>query len=185
MINDVLADAKERMGKSIANTQHEFLVIRTGRATPALLDGIRVEYYGTKVPLKQVANIAAPDPRMLVVQVFDRTAVSAVEKAIQTSDIGLNPQTDGNLIRLPIPSLTEERRRELIKYIHKLAEEGRVAIRNIRRDANDMTKELEKESEISEDAAHNALQDIQKLTDEHIEKVDELVKRKEKEIMEE
>ncbi len=185
MVNDILQDTEERMLKSITATQHDFMVIRTGRATPALLDGIRVEYYGSKVSLKQVANVAAPDPRLIMVQVFDRTAVSAVEKAIQTSDLGLNPQTDGNLIRLPIPPLNEQRRRDLVKYVHKMAEEGRVAIRNIRRDANEMIKELDKSHDIPEDVAHQALDKIQKLTNEYIEKMDDLLKRKEKEIMEE
>jgi len=135
--------------------------------------------------LRQIANIAAPDPRLLVVQVFDRNAVAAVDKAIKTADLGLNPRVDGNILRLPIPPLTEERRRELVKFAHKIAEEGKVAIRNIRRDANEMIKELEKEHEISEDESHQALDDIQKLTDKFITQIDDLYKRKEKEILNE
>lgn len=185
MINDILKDAEERMDKSLNSIKNELITIRTGRATPALLDAVKVNYYENMVPLKQVANVTAPDARLLVVQVFDKNAVSSVEKAIMQSDLGLTPQKDGNLIRLPIPQLTKERRSELVKIVHRIAEEGRVAIRNIRRDANEMLKESEKKHEISEDALHKALEDVQKLTDKYIEKVDEVVKKKEHEIMEE
>ncbi|PIS29876.1 MAG: ribosome recycling factor [Candidatus Marinimicrobia bacterium CG08_land_8_20_14_0_20_45_22] len=185
MIRDILKDAEDRMKKSLETSQHDMAVIRTGRATPSLLDSIRVDYYGSMVPLKQVANVAAPDARLLVVQVFDRNAIQSVEKAIRTSDLGLNPKVEGNILRLPIPSLTEDRRKELIKFIHKLAEEGRISIRNVRRDANEMTKDLEKSGDISEDDSHLGLEKIQELTDKYTKLVDEIVKRKEKEIMEE
>ena len=184
MINDILKDAEDRMRKSVQNSQHEMNVIRAGRANTALLDVVKVDYYGSLVPLRQVANVVAPDSRLLVVQVFDRNAVSATEKAIRKSEIGLNPQVDGNLIRLPIPPLNEERRKELVKYVHKLAEEGRVSVRNVRRDSNEMLKELEKSHDISEDELHKALDKIQQFTDRNIKEVDDLLKRKEREIME-
>jgi len=184
MIDEVIKEAEVRMKKSVDNIQQEMAVIRTGRATPALLDPIKVEYYGSNVPLRQVASIGAPDARLLVVQVFDRNAVANVDKAIRSAELGLNPLVDGNLLRVPIPQLTEERRRDLVKYLHKIAEEGRVAIRNIRRDANDMAKDLEKEHEISEDDSHKGQDEVQKLTDKYIKQIDELVKRKEKDILE-
>jgi ribosome recycling factor len=184
MIDEVIKDAEGRMKKSVENIQQEMAVIRTGRATPSLLDPIKVEYYGSNVPLRQVASIGAPDARLLVVQVFDRNAVANVDKAIRSAELGLNPLVEGNLLRIPIPQLTEERRRELVKYLHKIAEEGRVAIRNIRRDANEMAKDLEKEHEISEDESHKGQDEVQKLTDKYIKQIDELVKRKEKDILE-
>ncbi len=184
MIDEVIKDAEGRMKKSVENIQQEMAVIRTGRATPSLLDPIKVEYYGSNVPLRQVASIGAPDARLLVVQVFDRNAVANVDKAIRSAELGLNPLVEGNLLRIPIPQLTEERRRELVKYLHKIAEEGRVAIRNIRRDANEMAKDLEKEHEISEDESHKGQDEVQKLTDKYIRQIDELVKRKEKDILE-
>jgi ribosome recycling factor len=184
MLDDILKDAENRMKKSTDTTHLELAAIRTGRANPALLDSIKVDYYGTLTPLRQIANVAAPDHRLLVLQVFDRNAVSAVDKAIKSSDLGLNPQIDGNLLRLPIPALTEDRRRDLVKYAHKIAEEGKVAIRNVRRDVNDMIKELEKEHEVSEDASHDAMDKVQKFTNKYIEQIDSLLKNKEKEIME-
>jgi len=184
MLNDILKDAEIRMKKSTDTTHLELAAIRTGRANPALLDSIKVDYYGTLTPLRRIANVAAPDPRLLVLQVFDRNAVSAVDKAIKSSDLGLNPQIDGNLLRLPIPALTEDRRRDLVKYAHKIAEEGKVAIRNVRRDVNDMIKDLEKEHEVSEDASHDAMDKVQKFTDKYIEQIDGLLKNKENEIME-
>ncbi|RKY55633.1 MAG: ribosome recycling factor [Candidatus Neomarinimicrobiota bacterium] len=183
-MDDILKDAEDRMRKSVRSSQHELNIIRVGRANPALLDVVKVDYYGSILPLKQVANVAAPDSRLLVVQAFDRNAVSAIEKAIRKSDLGLNPLVDGNLIRLPIPQLNEERRKELVKYVHKLAEEGRVAIRNVRRDSNEMLKELEKNHDISEDDLHRTLNTIQQLTVKYIKEVDELLERKEKEIIE-
>lgn len=185
MINDVLSDAESRMKKSLSAQQVKLGNIRTGRANPAMLDGIQVDYYGAKTPLKQLANVAAPDPRLLVVQVFDKTAVDAVNKAIISADIGLNPQVEGNLLRLPVPQLNDQRRKELVKFAHTLIEEGKVAVRNIRRDGNDMLKSLEKENEISEDDMHKGLEDIQKLTDGFIKDLDQMYKSKEKDIMEE
>ncbi|MFP4547120.1 MAG: ribosome recycling factor [Fidelibacterota bacterium] len=185
MIKDVLNDAKSRMKKTISAQQTKLGNIRTGRANPAILDGIKVDYYGAKTPLRQLANVAAPDPRLLVVQVFDKTAVGAVDKAIRAADIGLNPQAEGNLLRLPVPQLNDERRKELVKYAHTLIEEGKVSVRNIRRDANDMLKELENDNEISEDDLHKGLDDIQKMTDKYIEELDTMYTNKEKDIMEE
>ena len=184
MIKEVISEADGKMKKSIRAKQNELSTIRAGRATPSLLDNIKVNYYGQMCPLKQVANVAAPDARLLVVQVFDKNAISEIDKAIKTAELGLNPQIDGNLLRLPIPQLSEERRQDLVKYSAKVGEEGRVSIRNIRRDSNDMIKELEKEHEISEDDAHRALSEIQKLTDTHIEEIDKLIKIKEDEILE-
>ena len=184
MLDDILKDAENRMKKSTDATHLELAAIRTGRANPALLNSIKVDYYGTLTPLRQIANVAAPDHRLLVLQVFDRNAVSTVDKAIKSSDLGLNPQIDGNLLRLPIPALTEDRRRDLVKYAHKIAEEGKVAIRNVRRDVNDMIKELEREHEVSEDASHDAMDKVQRFTNKYIEQIDGLLKNKEKEIME-
>jgi ribosome recycling factor len=183
MIDEILEDTRERMKKSVATLRQELIGIRTGRANPALLDVIKVEYYGTVVPLRQVANVAAPDSRLLVVQAFDRNVVNGISRAISMSDLGLVPQVDGNLIRLPVPALTEERRLQLVKHVHRLSEDGRVAIRNIRRDANDMVRELEKGHDVSEDNSHKAQDKIQKMTDEFIKDVDELMHWKEKEIM--
>ncbi|MGC9365284.1 MAG: ribosome recycling factor [Fidelibacterota bacterium] len=185
MVDDILKDTEDRMQKSVDTIHQELAAIRTGRANPAILDSIKVEYYGSLIPLKQIANVAAPDPRLLVIQVFDKSAVTAVDKAIKAADLGLNPQVDGNLLRLPIPPLTEERRRELVKYAHKIAEDGKIAVRNVRRDANDMIKELEKEHEISEDQSHDSMESIQELTDKFIQEIDELLKKKEQEIMDE
>ncbi|MCD6205935.1 MAG: ribosome recycling factor [Candidatus Marinimicrobia bacterium] len=184
-MNDILKDTENRMQKSLEMAHQELAAIRTGRANPAILDSIRVDYYGSLIPLRQVANVAAPDPRLLVVQVFDKNAVAAIDKAIKAADLGLNPQIDGNLLRLPIPSLNEERRRELVKFAHRIAEDGKVAIRNIRRDANDMIRELEKEHEISEDQRHDSQTRIQELTDKFIGEIDKLFKDREKDILEE
>lgn len=185
MIKEILKDAESRMHKSVDSTHQDLAAIRTGRANPAMLDSIKVNYYGSMVPLKQVGNVAAPDARLLVVQVFDRNAVAAIDKAIKSADLGLNPQIDGNLLRLPIPPLTEDRRQELVRYAHKLAEEGKIAIRNIRRDANDMVKDLEKSHDVSEDQAHKGMDRIQELTDQFTIEIDRLLNVKEKEIMEE
>ena len=185
MIEDILKDAEERMKKSLENTRHELLTIRTGRATPTLLDGVKVEYYGSMVPLKQVANVVAPEARLLVVNPYDRSALPAIEKAIIQANLGLNPMNDGNVIRIPIPPLTEERRQELVKLAHKLCEDGRIAVRNIRRDANDMVKDLKKDHEISEDEAEVAFEKIQKLTDKYIDEINTMLKSKERELLEE
>ena len=182
---DILKDTENRMQKSISTQQVKLGNIRTGRANPAMLDSITVDYYGAKTPLKQLANVAAPDARLLVVQVFDRNSVQAVDKAIKSADIGLNPQVEGNLLRLPVPQLNDDRRREFIKFAHNIIEEGKVAVRNIRRDSNGMLKEMEKENDISEDDLHKGMDDVQKLTDTYIKKLDAMYKAKEKDIMEE
>lgn len=179
---DFIAEAQERMKKAVAHCRDDMLHIRTGKATPALLDPIRVEYYGSSVPLRQIATITAPEPRLLVVQPFDRQSLGAIEKVILTSGLGLNPQNDGRLIRIPIPALTTERREELIKVVRKIAEEGRVAIRNIRRDINEMIKSAEKAKTISEDESKRLIELVQKETDRHIEEIDKLLKTREDEI---
>src|SRR5205807_9343462 len=181
-IEDFLADATRRMDKSIESTRQEFNSVRTGRASPALLDRVQVDYYGTPTPLKNLATISAPEPRLLNVQPFDPTSVKAIEKAIQESDLGLQPSNDGKLIRLPIPQLTEERRKELVKVVRHMAEEGRVAVRNVRRDVMHHLKELVDKGDVGSDDEHRAEDRVQKLTDQHIEKIDELLKRKEAEI---
>ncbi len=184
MIEKIKNDARQKMEKSISLLNQEFAKIRTGRATPALLDGVKVEYYDSLLPLNQVASINIPEPRLIVIQPWDKQALSAIEKAIYKADIGLTPNNDGNVIRLTLPPLTAERREELVKLTQKLAEECRVAIRNIRRDANNDLKKTEKEKKISEDDSFKAQESIQKMTDEYIKKVDELLKKKEKEIRE-
>src|SRR5881392_3644511 len=183
-IEDFLADATRRMDKSIESTRQEFNSVRTGRASPALLDRVQVDYYGTPTPLKNLATISAPEPRLLNVQPFDPNSVKAIEKAIQESDLGLQPSNDGKLIRLPIPQLTEERRKELVKVVRRYAEEGRVAVRNVRRDAIHHLKELVDKSEVGKDEEHRAEERVQKLTDDHTKKIDELLERKEAEILE-
>jgi ribosome recycling factor len=183
-IDDLIQDATRRMDKSVEAAQHEFATLRTGRATPALLDRIQIDYYGTQTPLQQLATINAPEPRMLTVQPFDPTSVGTIERAIQESDLGLTPSNDGKLIRLPIPQLTEERRKELVKVVRQMAEEGRVAVRNVRRDVMHHLKELVDKGEVGSDEEHRAEERVQKLTDDHTHKIDELLKRKEAEIME-
>ena len=184
MLDSLLADAKSRMQKSVEATAHQFATVRTGRASAALLDRIHVEYYGTRTPLNQIANISVPEARMLVIQPYDKNAFKDIERAILESDLGLNPSNDGKIIRLPIPTLTEDRRKELVKVVKHLAEEGRVAIRNIRRDVNTHAKEVEKKGEISFDDLHRVEERVQKLTDEHIAQVEQLLKHKEEEILE-
>lgn len=177
-------ETNQRMQKAIESLKKDLSRIRTGRATPALLDGINVDYYGSAMAINQVANISVPDARMVVVQPWEKGMISAIEKAIQVSDLGLNPQNDGNLIRLPIPPLSEERRKELFKSCKKVGEESKVGIRNIRRDSNEKLKKAEKDKEITQDQSKKALDDIQKMTDKFIKTVDELLVIKEKEIME-
>lgn len=183
-IVEIKTDAIDRMQKAIAATAHEFSKIRTGKATTALLDGIRVEYYGNLVPLNQAATVGAPEPRLLTIQPWEKSMAGEIAKAIMKSDLGLNPVPDGNIIRVPIPQLNEERRRELVKLVKKIAEEGKVAIRNIRRDANDHLKKGEKDKTFSEDDHHRTSDEIQKLTDEKIAEIDKLVTAKEAEVME-
>lgn len=184
MIKDIKQDARERMEKSIDALRSQMAKIRTGRAHPSLLDSITVSYYGTETPLNQLANIGTEDSRTLTVTVYDRSAIQAVEKAILTSNLGLNPSSAGAVIRIPLPPLTEERRKDLIKLVRAEAEQGKVAIRNIRRDANSSIKALLKDKEISEDEDRQGQDDIQKVTDEFVKKIDELLERKEKELME-
>ena len=184
MIDEFIADAIRRMDKSVETTQHEFNGVRTGRASAALLDRIQVDYYGQATPLNQLATINAPEPRLLTVQPFDPSSLKGIEKAIMESDLGLQPANDGKIIRLPIPQLTEERRKELVKVVRHLAEEGRVAVRNVRRDVMHDLKELVSSGQVGVDEEHRAEDHVQKLTDEHTHKIDELLKRKEAEIME-
>jgi ribosome recycling factor len=184
MIDDIKTDATTRMGKSVEALVHELAKVRTGRAHPSLLDHIRVEYYGSEVPLSQVANINAEDARTLTVTPWEKNMVQVVEKAIMTSDLGLNPMSAGTVIRVPMPPLTEERRKDLIRVVRQEGEGTKVAIRNIRRDANHELKELVKEKVISEDDERRGQEIIQNLTDQHIKKVDELLAEKEKDLME-
>src|SRR5213596_1241444 len=173
-IDDLIQDATRRMDKSVEAAQHEFATLRTGRATPALLDRIQIDYYGQQTPLKQLATINAPEPRMLTIQPFDPTSVATIERAIQESDLGLTPSNDGKLIRLPIPQLTEERRKELVKVVRGLAEEGRVAVRNVRRDAMKHLKELVDKGDVGADEERRAEDRVQKLTDDHTRQIDDL-----------
>jgi len=184
LIDDLLKDAKDRMGKSVESSRGELATVRTGRASPHLLDRITVDYYGAATPLKQLANVAASDARLLTVTPFDKTAIEAIEKAIRESDVGLTPGNDGNLIRLQIPELTEERRKEMVKVVHGVAEEGRIAVRNIRRDTMHDLRELKKEGEAGEDDERRAEAALQKQTDEAIAEIDTMLKGKEEEILE-
>ncbi len=184
MINEIKQDAQERMAKSIESLKGSLNKVRTGRAHASLLDNISVDYYGMETPLNQVGNISVPDARNLSITVFDKGMIAAVEKAIMKSDLGLNPQSNGTLIRIPLPPLTEERRKDLVKVVRGEAENGKVAIPNIRRDANSDIKSLQKEKEISEDEQHQAEDEIQKITDTFVKQVDELLVKKESELME-
>src|SRR5256886_8475249 len=183
-IDDLIQDATRRMDKSVEAAQAEFTTLRTGRASPALLDRVQIDYYGQQTPLKQLATINAPEPRMLTTQPFDPNSVAQIERAIQESDLGLTPSNDGKLIRLPIPQLTEERRKELVKVVRGLAEEGKVAVRNVRRDVMHHLKELVDKGEVGSDEEHRAEERVQKLTDDHTHQIDDLLKRKEDEILE-
>jgi len=183
MVNDIISDVEDRMKKSIQKLQKDFAVIRTGRASPSMFDGVQVEVYGSTMPLNQVATISCPEPRLVVIQPWDKGNLGNIEKSILKSDLSLNPANDGNLIRIQIPDLTEERRIEYVKLAKQKAEDCRVAIRNVRRDGNDMTKELEKAKDISEDESRSAHDSIQKLTDSNIHEVQKLIDNKEKEIL--
>ncbi len=183
MVNDILHDVEDRMNKSIKNLQKDFSVIRTGRANPAMFEGLRVSVYGSDMPLNQVATISIPEPRLVVIQPWDKSNLGEVEKAILKSDLSVNPSNDGNLIRIQIPELTEERRKEYVKLAKNKAEECKVSIRNVRRDGNDMIKSLEKDKEISEDDSKSAQDRIQKITDKFIEETQKLTDNKEKEIL--
>jgi len=183
-VKDVEAHVKTRMEKALSDLQHEMAHIRTGRATLGLLDHIRVDYYGTPTPLNQVANLHVPEPSLITIQPWDVSQISAIEKAIRTSDLGLNPSNDGKIVRLPIPPLTEERRKDLVKNLHAVAEHHRVSVRNIRRDGNESVKKLLKDKKVTEDDDKRAHDEIQKMTDSYMLKIDQASKTKEKEIME-
>ena len=183
MLKDEYKVYEEKMKKSIDSVAADFASVRAGRANAAVLDRIMVDYYGSPTPIQQIASITSPDPRSLVIQPWDTSAVKLIKKAIETSDLGINPQDDGRSLRLAFPQLTEERRKELVKLIHKYSENGKVAIRNIRRDAMDYFKKQEKKSEITEDELKQAEKDLQKMTDDSCKKIDELLARKEKELM--
>jgi ribosome recycling factor len=184
LINEFLDDARERMGKSVESTRHEMATVRTGRASPALLDRIEVDYYGAQTPLKQMAQIAATDAHLLTITAYDKSSIGTIEKAIMESDLGLTPSNDGNVIRLSIPELNEERRKELVKVVHGVAEEGRVAVRNVRRDCLHHLRELKKEGDAGEDEERRGETELQKATDKAVEEIDSLLKGKEEEILE-
>lgn len=184
MIKEIIEDAKSRMEKSVESLRSQMSKVRTGRAHPSILDGVMVNYYGTDTPLKQLANITTEDSRTLALTVFDKSSSQAVEKAIMDSDLGLNPASAGAVIRIPLPPLTEERRKDLVKIVRAEAEQGRVAVRNIRRDANSDIKDLLKEKEITEDEERQAEDEIQKLTDKYVKQIDEALKAKEEDLME-
>jgi ribosome recycling factor len=183
-VDDLINDAQTRMDKSVEHARTEFGTVRTGRASASLLDRVEVEYYGTSTPLKQLATISVPDARLLSIQPFDPSSIKAIEKAIQESDLGLTPSNDGKVVRLPIPQLTEERRKDLVKIVRNLAEEHRVAVREIRRDAMKGLKELVDRGDVGADEEHRAEERVQKLTDEHTKHIDDLLKHKEAEVME-
>jgi ribosome recycling factor len=184
MIESVYRDSKENMGKVIEALKKELKRVRTGRASLSLLDGIKVDYYGTLTPLNQLATLAAPESRLITIQPWDTTVIKEIEKAVLKSDLGLTPSSDGKIVRIAIPPLTEQRRKELVKVVHKISEEYKVSVRNLRRDANELIKDVKKEGKISEDDAFKSQEKIQKITDEHIKLVDECYKEKEKEILE-
>lgn len=184
MISDVMNEAERKMKKAVEVAREDYATIRTGRANPVLLEKLTVDMYGSAMPVNQVATISVPEPRQLVIAPWDKTAIAAIERAIQKSDLGLTPSSDGNVIRLNIPHLTEERRKEFIKILHKKAEEHRVAVRNVRREANEDLKKLEKSHEASEDDVRRATEQTQKLTDKYIEQIDAVTKAKEAELME-
>jgi ribosome recycling factor len=184
MIEEVYEETRDRMGKSIGALTNALKRVRTGRASLALLDGIKADYYGTPTPLNQMASLQIPEPRLIAIQPWDVSAIKEIEKAILKSDLGLTPSNDGKIIRITIPPLTEERRKELVKVVSKIAEDHRVAVRNIRRDSNELLKGLKKDGDISEDDAFKAQDQVQKITDEHIEMIDDICSKKEKEILE-
>ncbi len=184
MIESIYKETKERMGKSITALNNEFKRVRTGRASVSLLDGIRVDYYGTQTLLNQMASLSVPESRLIMIQPWDVSVIKDIEKAILKSDLGLTPSNDGKVIRISIPPLTEERRKEIVKIVQKMSEEHKVAIRNIRRDSNELLKGLKKDGDISEDDAFKAQEQVQKITDEHIKLIDDIYKKKEKEILE-
>ena len=183
MINELFSSTKERMNKVIDHYSSEISVIRTGRATTSMLDSIKIDYYGSATPLNNISNISSPSPDLIIIQPFDPSSLEMIEKSIAISDLGMNPNNDGNLIRLNVPPLTEERRNELVKLVHKYIEDAKIAIRNIRRDANESFKKIEKDGELSEDNLKRALENIQELTNEYISKLEKIQEVKEKDIL--
>lgn len=183
MPKEIINQCEQKMIKSIESLKKEFLTIRTGKANPAVLNGVTVEYYGSPMPINQIASVSAPEPQMIVIKPYDKSILKAIEKAIQVADLGFNPQNDGDLVRIMVPSLTEQTRKDLVKQAKKIAEENKVAIRNIRRDAMDQLKKLEKDSLISEDELKRRSDEVQKVTDKYIENVDKVANEKEKDIM--
>lgn len=181
---ETLDEAEKKMDKAVQSVRQEFNTVRTGKATPALLDAVKVEAYGSKVPLNQVANVGAPDANLLLVQPYDQNVVEDIARSIQKANLGLNPSVDGGVVRVPVPPLSEERRKEMVNALHEMAEEGRIAIRNVRQHAKNDLQGLEKEGEISEDQLHRSLEELQELTDEHTGQVDRLLEKKEDEVME-
>jgi ribosome recycling factor len=184
MIDDIYQETKESMGKTVEALKRELQRIRTGRASLSVLDGIKVDYYGTPTPLNQMATLAVPESRQITIQPWDASVIKDIEKAILKSDLGLTPSNDGKILRISIPPLTEERRKELVKVIHKICEDHKVTVRNIRRDSNELLKSLKKDGDISEDEAFRSQDEVQKITDEHIKRIDECYSEKEKEILE-
>ena len=184
MNESIVKAATAKMERAVEGIRHDLTGIRTGKASPALLETLQVEAYESKMPLNQLSTISSPEPRLLLVQPWDKTLVGAISKAIQSSDLGLTPSNDGNLIRVPIPPLNEERRQDLVRLVHKIVETGRVSVRHARKEANDELKKMEKEGKLSKDQEHSGFDDVQKLTDKYIEKMDELLKVKEEEIRE-
>ena len=183
MINELFVDVKDRMNKAVEHYRHEVSTIRTGRASANILDVVKVDYYGTPTPLNNIAHVTVPEGQLIVIQPFDPSSLEFIEKAIMSSEVGLTPNNDGSVIRLNIPTLTEERRKDLVKVVHKIIEEGRVALRNIRRDANDLLKKSEKDNDLSEDNLRRATDNIQEMTDEHIKNLNQIQEAKEKDIL--
>jgi ribosome recycling factor len=184
MLEDIYQDTKSSMSKAVASLKKELNRVRTGRASLSILDGIKVDYYGTPTPLNQMATLAVPEPRLITIQPWDASVIKEIEKALLKSDLGLTPSSDGKIVRINIPPLTEERRKEIVKIVHKMCEDYKISVRNIRRDSNDMVKELKKSGDISEDDAFKSQDQIQKITDDHIALIDQCSKEKEKEILE-
>ena len=182
-LKDLYGDLKRRMDQSVATFQSQLAATRTGRASAHMLDAIKVDYYGTPTPVSQMAQVSTPEAQLILIQPYDPSIVKEIEKAIQASDLGFNPQTDGKIIRIPVPPMTEERRRDVVKHLNKVLEEHRTAVRNVRRDGNDALKKLAKDKKISEDEEKRAMEDVQKMTDEEIRKMEEMSRRKEVEVM--
>jgi ribosome recycling factor len=182
-LKELSADVKRRMDHAVTGFQSNLSSVRTGRASVHMLDQVKIDYYGTPTPVSQMAQVSAPEPQLILIQPWDPSVIKEIEKALQTSDLGFNPQTDGKVIRVPIPPMTEERRRDVVKHLNKVLEEHRTAIRNVRRDGNDTLKKLAKDKKISEDEEKRALDEIQKLTDDEIKRMEEMAKRKEAEVM--